>query len=227
MVEGENGRWKEILSGKYRYKVMAAVQGLIDAEGTMKGSCTINCYEYARTQRCEEWTQNKEKFKDDHFIRPYSALKIEDLAITNLEADSLPLEQKVKFNSVLNSSGEYRYFTVNLFSDLEENHFIADNRIADVDFGVQQDYVIFGNYTIPPDYVFDGVPDNIAISTQDKGVIFNRSMKVEGNLLNVRITVEYKRSFYPANTYTEFKDFHKKIFDKLNEQVVIKKKATP
>ncbi len=227
ILEGENGRWKEILSGKYRYKVMAAVQGQIDAEGKMNGSCLVNCYDYARVQRCEGWVQNKEKFKDDYFIKPYSGLKIEELVINNLDADSLPLEQKVKFSSVLNSSGDYRYFTVNLFSDLDKNHFIADNRIADVDFGVPQDYTIFGNYSIPPDYVFDGVPENIAMSTPDKGITFNRSMQVDGNLLNVRMTVEFKRSFYPANSYADFREFHKKLFDKLNEQVVIKKKTAP
>ena len=225
ILEGENGRWKEILSGKYRYKVMAAVQGQIDAEGKMNGSCLVNCYDYARVQRCEGWVQNKEKFKDDYFIKPYSGLKIEELVINNLDADSLPLEQKVKFSSVLNSSGDYRYFTVNLFSDLDKNHFIADNRIADVDFGVPQDYTIFGNYSIPPDYVFDGVPENIAMSTPDKGITFNRSMQVDGNLLNVRMTVEFKRSFYPANSYADFREFHKKLFDKLNEQVVIRKKT--
>jgi hypothetical protein len=227
IVDGENGRWKEILSGKFRFKIMSATQGQIDAEGNMKGNCLVSSYDYARVERCGEWKEDKEKFKDDYFIKPYSALRIEELVINNFEADSLPLEQKVIFNSSLNSSGDYRYFTVNLFSDLEKNYFIADNRIADVDFGVQKDYIIFGNYTIPPDYVFEGVPENIALSTPDKGVIFNRSIQVEGNLLNVRMTLEYKRSFYPADTYADFKDFHKKIFDKLNEQVVIKKKATP
>ena len=114
-----------------------------------------------------------------------------------------------------------------LFSDLEKNYFIAGERNSDIDFGVQKDYTIFGNYIIPADYVFDGVPENIAMSTPDKGIIFNRTIQVDGNLLNVRMTVEYKRSFYPAADYDNFKEFHKKLFDKLNEQVVIKKKALP
>ena len=227
IVEGENGRWAEILSGKYKYKVMAAVQGEITGEGIMKGSCLVNCYDYARVQRCESWVQNKEKFKEDYFIKPYSFCKIEDLAINNTEADSLPLEQKVKFSSVLNSSGEYRYFNTNLFSDLDKNPFVAAERVSDVDFGFLQEYTIFGNYTIPPDYVFDGLPENISMTTPDNGIVFNRTVQVEANLLNVRITVEFKRSFYPAASYAEFKEFYKKLFDKLNEQVVIKKKGTP
>ncbi len=227
IVEGEDGRWRDILSGKNRYKIMSAVQGEIDAAGNMKGTGLVNAYDYARVQRAKEWVKDKQKFRNDYFIRNYPALQIEDITINNLDADSLPLEQKVKFSSVLNSSGDYRYFSINLFSDMEANPFIADNRVSDVDFGVQQDYIIFGNFTIPPDYIFDGLPENITMTTSDNGIVFSRHVQAESNLLNVRMTIEFKRSFYAASSYPEFKEFYKKLFDKLNEQVVIKKKTAP
>jgi len=163
----------------------------------------------------------------NRLIKPYPALQIEEITINNLDADSMPLEQKVKFNSTLNSSGDYRYFSLNLFSDLEQNPFIADNRMSDIDFGVQQYFTVFGNYTIPTGYVFDGLPENISLSTSDNGIVFNRTVQVDANLLNVKMTLDFKRSFYPASSYSEFKDFYKKLFDKLNEQVVLKKKTTP
>ncbi len=225
--EGENGRWKEIVSGKQKYKIMAAVKGEIDAAGIMTGSGLVNCYDYARVQRCENWATNKEQFKDDHFIKPYPALKIEDITINNLDADSLPLEQKIKFSSVLNSSGAYRYFSMNIFSDLEINPFVANNRVSDIDFGIPQDYTIFGNYSIPPEYMFDGVPENLTLTTPDNGIVFSRAVQVEANLLNVRMTVEFKKTFYPADQYADFAAFYKKMFDKLNEQVVIKRKSSP
>lgn len=225
ILEGENGRWKDILAGKNKYKVMAAVQGEIDDAGNMKGNGLVNCYDYARAQRAKEWIEDKQKFREDYFIKYYPALQVEDIAVNNLEADSLPLEQKVKFSSALNSSGEYRYFSVNLFSDLEKNPFIADKRISDVDFGVQQEYLVFGNYTIPPGYVFEGVPENITMTTPDNDIVFSRVMMAESNLLNVRMTIEFKAPFYAADTYPDFKEFYKKLFEKLNEQVVIKKKT--
>ncbi|HAO46021.1 MAG TPA: DUF3857 domain-containing protein [Ferruginibacter sp.] len=227
IVEGETGRWKEILSGKYHYKVTAAVQGEIDAEGNMKGNCLVNCYDYARVQRCEELASNPGKFKDDYFYKPYPSVKVEDISINNATADSLPLEQKIKFSTSLNSSGNYRYFTVNLFSDLDKNHFIAEKRFSDVDFGIQQDYNLFGNFTIPADYVFDGLPETTTFSTPDRGILFTRTVNADGNLLNIRITVEFKRNFYGADSYADFREFHKKMFEKLNEQVVIKKKTSP
>lgn len=227
ILEGENGKWKDIVAGKYKYKVMAAVQGVIDNNGFMKGEALVNCNDYARLQRCETWQDNKARFKEAYFATPNTAIKIEDLTVNNAEADSLPLEQKLKFTAALNSSGNYKYFTINLFSDLDKNYFISDERIADIDFGYLQDYTIFGNFTIPQDYVFDGLPENISMVMPDNSIVFNRTVQAEENLLNIRITVEFKRPFYPVTSYPEFKEFHKKMFSKLNEQVVIKKKETP
>ena len=227
ILEGENGTWKEILSGKNKYKVIAAVQGEIDTAGKMKGNVLINCIDYARVKRCQQWAKNKEDFENDFFITPYPALKIEDIIVNNPETDSLPLEQKIKFSTVLNSSGNYRFFSVNLFAGLDENPFVANSRISDIDFGVQQEYIIFGNFTIPADYDFDAVPENITMTTPDNGIVFNRSVLVESNLLNVRMTIEFKKALYLAGSYTAFAAFYKKLFDKLNEQVVIKKKTTP
>jgi hypothetical protein len=223
--EGENGRWKQLLSGKSKYKVMAAIHGEIDETGNMKGTGLINCYDYARVQRVTEWTEDKQGFKNDYFVKPYPGLQVEEIVINNTEADSLPLEQKTRFNAVLNSSGDYRYFNINLFSGLEKNPFIASTRTADIDFGVNREYIIFGNYTIPDGYVFDGLPENISMVTPDNGIQFSRTVMAESNLLNVRMTVEFKRTFYTADTYPEFKEFYKKLFNNLNEQVVIKKKA--
>jgi hypothetical protein len=225
LPEGENGNWVELLAGKYKYKMVTAVQGEIDEFGIMKGTALANCYDYARVQRVSEFTKNIGKFKEDHFITPYKSLQVEDITVNNADSNSLPLEQKIKFTSVLNSSGDYRYFSINIFSFLETNPFIAQNRISDIDFGVQQDYTIFGNFTIPADYVFDGLPADIALTTSDKSIVFNRFVSADGNLLNVRMTIEFKRPFYEASSYAEFKEFYKKMFEKLNEQVVIKRKS--
>lgn len=226
IIDGEEGQWKDIAAGRYKYKLMAAVHGEIDAAGIMKGDGLVNCSDYARRPRCESWLKNKEQFKEEYFAKPYPALKIEDLTVNNADVDSLPLEQKVKFSTTLNSSGNYKYFTVSLFSDLDKNPFVADERIADIDFGVLQDYTMFGNYTIPEDYVFDVLPENISMIMPDTSIVFSRSMQADENSVSVKMSLEFKRTNYPAYYYPEIKEFYKKLFAKLNEQIVIKNKGT-
>lgn len=224
IVEGKTGRWKDMLSGSSKHRVMTAIQGEVDETGMMKGTALINCYDYAKAQRAKEYTDNKQKFREDYITGLYPGIRTDDIAVNNLDADSLPLEQKFKFSWPLSNSGGYRYFSLNLFSELNSNPFIAENRVSDIDYGVNKEYVIFGNYTIPPGYVFDGIPANIEMTTPSNDIVFNRVINVEENLLNVRMSIEFRNTFYAADTYAAFREFYKKLIDKLNEQVVIKKK---
>ena len=227
IVEGEKGSWMEIEAGKNKYKMRTAIQGEIDESGNMKGTALVTCYDYARVKKVKSWLNDKEHFRNEYLIKPYPTIHIEDIASSNLNADSLPFEQKIKFTSTLNSSGGYRYFAVNLFSDLVINPFVADSRISDIDFGVQQEYSIFGSYTLPAGFAFEGLPANVSMTTADNSIIFTRTVQVESNLLNVRMTLDFKKTFYTADSYPEFREFYKKLMDKLNEQVVIKKKTAP
>ena len=226
IVDGENGKWVDIIENKNKYKVMTALHGIIDDEGVLKGDGLVNCSGYAKKDRTRRWVLDKEKFKQEYFAQN-NAVKIEELVVNNVDIDSLPLEQKVKFSTTLNSSGNYRYFSINLFSDLEKNPFIAEERQTDIDFGFQKEFKLFGNYTIPVGYTFDALPEDISMVMPDNSIVFSRFIKAENNLLNVRISVEFKSSFYPAASYPEFKEFYKKLMAILNEQIVIKKKALP
>jgi hypothetical protein len=223
---GEDGMWKDIAADNYKYKVLTAVHGVVDTAGVMKGDGVIKSSDYARNERCENWLKNTDEFKEEYFSRPYPFLKIDNITVHNAYTDSLPLEQKVNFTMPLSNSGNYKYFTVNLFSDLDKNPFLADDRIADIDFGFQQQYNIYGNFFIPQNYTFDALPENISMIMPDTSIVFSRSIQAEENILNVRISVEFKKSFYPAANYPVFKEFYKKLFDKLNEPILIKKKET-
>lgn len=125
----------------------------------------------------------------------------------------------------LNNSGEYSYFNTNLFNDLEKNPFLEANRYADIDFGFQQEYTIYGNFTIPDGYVYETLPENVSMSMPGRGVLYSRVMSASGNTLNLKINVDFKQPFYLASTYEDFREFYKKLMNSLNEQVVIKKKA--
>ncbi len=225
VVEGETGFWKDVFSGRNKYKVMSALHAEIDAAGNIKGDGIVNCSEYARRQRAEKWAKDPVTFRVDYFSAP-AGTHITELTVNNAETDSLPLEQKVKFAGSLSGTGNYRYFNVNMFSDIDKNPFIAEERISDIDFGFTQEYIIYGNYSIPDEFVYDGLPENVSMIMPDTSIVFSRSLQATDNLLNVRITVDFRRPFYSAAMYPEFAAFYKKMFAKLNEQIVIKKKGT-
>lgn len=224
VATGESGKWITALPGKNKHKIVTAISGDIDGAGNVKGDALVNCFDYAKKQRIEKWHENHEEFKARYFYANNMGYKAFDVAINNIDNDSLPLEQRVKFSGALNGSGNYRYFTVNLFAGIDKNHFIANERATDIDFGCNQEYVIFGNYNIAPEYSFEEMPGNVTIIMPDTSIVFTRSVQQTDNILNIRIAIEFRQPFYSANIYPEFAAFYKKMFAKLNEQIVIKKK---
>ena len=224
IVDDDSGKWVDVINNTYKYQVMVALEGKIDDKGMMTGECSVNCSGYARKQRVDEYLKDTADFKQQHFIKPYPAVSVKEIIISNAEKDSLPLSQKISFSMPLNNSGGYSYFNTNLFNDLETNPFIEENRIADIDFGFQQEYHIYGNFTIPDGYVYETLPENVSMSMPRQGIQYSRIMNAADNTLNLMIKVDFRQPFYLASSYADFYEFYKKLMNSLSEQVVIKKK---
>jgi hypothetical protein len=116
---------------------------------------------------------------------------------------------------------------MNMFTGLEKNPFIQQERSSDVFFGTNQLYSVVANFTIPEGYAFEETPKNIKMIMPDTSIVFSRIVAAEGNQVNARITIEFKRPFYLVEQYPEFHEFYKQLFTFLNDQIVIRKKAQP
>ena len=207
---------------------MILLQAEITADGKLTGKASISSYDYARLRKISTARKGKKEFTEEYFSSNNPGITIDSVTLENIDKDSLPLLQKVYFNEQLNASGNYQYFSVNLFTGLEENPFVADQRISDVFFGILQNHSIVGNITIPDGFEFDELPKNIKMIMPDTSIVITRlAQVVDNNMLSFRISLEFKKPFYSAEEYEGFKEFYKKLFELLNEQFVIKKKANP
>jgi len=219
--------WESLWKDNLQYKNIVLLRGTIDNEGKLTGEASVSSYDYARLSRIPTARKGKKEFTEKYFSSNNPGIAIDSVTLENLDADSLPLTQKVYFNQQLSSSGDYQYFSVNLFTGLEKNLFVADQRISDVFFGMLQNHSVIGNFTIPDGYQFEELPKNIKMIMPDTSIVITRLAQAEGNRLMLRITLDFKKPFYTATEYEGFREFYKKLFDILNEQFVIRKKANP
>jgi hypothetical protein len=217
--------WKTLWDDKQQFKDVILLQGAIDAEGIMKGEAVVNSYDYSRVRRMPELKKGKEQFLEKYFTASNPGSQSDSLVIENEDVDSLPLIQKLKFTMPVSSSGNYKYFSVNLFTGLEKNPFVVDNRFSDVFFGANQSYNIVASVRIPDGYVFETLPKSIRMIMPDTSISMTRRLAADKNTLSVRITLEFKKPFYMVDEYPDFKEFYKKLFDLLNEQVAIRKEG--
>ncbi|MBC7889721.1 MAG: DUF3857 domain-containing protein [Ferruginibacter sp.] len=224
VVADDNWRWLEVADTLHKYKVITAVSGEITADGMMKGDALISSSGYARKQLYKDWLEGKEKFIAHQLGDKNIMVQIDGLELDNLETDSLPLEQKLRFSTALSNTGGHYYFNLNLFSALSINHFTATERRTDIDFSFPQEYTIYGNYTLAGNFRFEELPQDISLVMPDTSIVFKRFISHDNNSLNVRISVDFKRCYYAAEEYPDLAAFYKILLSKLNEAIIIKSK---
>ena len=216
--------WKSLWNKKQRFKESVNMQASIDENGIMKGQAVVSSDEYSRLIRMKYLKEGKEKFIKSFITDMNPNLQIDSLAYQNEATDTLPLIQVYQFNLKTNASGDYHYFSANLFSDFDKNPFIADDRVSDIYFGANQKYTITGNFVIPNNYKFDELPKNIKLIMPDTSIIFTRFVSATESIVSVRIVAEFNKPFYNTDEYINLQDFYKKMFNLLNEQFVFRKK---
>jgi len=215
--------WQPLWDEKEIFKDVVLINGAINEQGLLDGNATISSIDYSRSKRIPDLKLGKEKFIEKYFSSPNPGLKVDSVSIENEEIDTMPLLQKVSFTQNLSSSGDYKYFSTNLFTGLEKNPFTTDNRFSDVFFGANQKYIIVENFFIPDGYSFDEMPKNIKLMLPDTSIVFSRLIQAEQDHFNMRIELDFKKPVFTVEEYPDFREFYKKLFGLLNEQIVIKK----
>lgn len=205
-------------------KQMVSINAEIKPDGKMTGSAHINSYNYNRKDAVDKYKTDGEKKYTEFLQDKDNNLHISSIKFENMEVDTLPLLQVVDFKLDLAGSDEtYIYFNSNLFTSLRKNLFLSENRQTDIDFGYNNSYVIGGVFKLPAGYKTDALPKSATMSMPDNSIVFKRITAEEDGVISLRYSIVFKKSLYFKEDYPEFHDFFKKMFEMLNEQVVLKK----
>ena len=225
IVDKDTGGWIILEDTRDKFENNVLIISEISPEGLMKGEATVSSAAYCKNPRVKTWREERGSFQDHYFTKSFTGLKIDKIDVENDDNDTLPLKQKVQFSLPLNTSGNYQYFSLNMFQGLETNPFIGEQRYTDIDFGYNQSFRVTGKIFIPDGFEFEELPKNLKMIMPDTSIVLTRMMQKDENSIDFRMTVDFMRPYYAADAYAEFKEFYKRMFTTLNEQVVIKKKS--
>lgn len=224
-IDKDNKRYNMV----YLHKNMPARQVVlisaeIKADGKLEGTAEINSTSYYKVDAEKRYKTDGEKKYTEYLTDNDNNLKISSIKMANMEADSLPLVQSIGFKLELTGSDEhYIYLNPNLFTSLKINPFLSAKRMTDVDFGYLRDYSINGIYKIPTGYKIDALPKNVMMVMPDGSISFRRMIEEQDGNITVRYSIKYNKAEYSKNEYPEFYEFSKKMYEMLNEQIILKK----
>ena len=214
--------WLTLKTGNAR--VVTLINGIISPDGKLTGTSQISNSSYARKAFLEKYNELGEKNYIDEVQKKNAGLKITSLKLENAAVDSLALNQTFEFKYDLTEpDGDYMYFNPNLFTGLGDNPFLNETRISNIDFGPKYSYSINGRYQLPTGYKTDVLPKSVSMQMPDKGIIFKRVVAEQDGFIIVHYSIDFRKTVYTRDDYPSIRDFYKKMYDMLNEQVVLKK----
>jgi hypothetical protein len=218
-----------IVDESLQYKDLITVLANITPDENITGEVFMNSMDYARIRRLERYSRNSSEYINENFKKIKAALTIDSFDIMNENNDSLALQHKFFFNTPMDGTGDYKFIPINLFSGFESNPFTSNKRFSDINFGYKRTISINTFISITKDFLIDAVPKSVQLINPDKSVVFTRELHKDdaANKVVCRIKMEFKKSHYTADEYDEIKEFYKKMFEMLNEQIVVRKKAQP
>lgn len=200
------------------------IKAAINTNGKMSGTADILSDSYNKEKSLRLYNDLGEKKYINLLTDNNNEVKISALKLDNVKSDTLPLAQHVEFDMNLSASDDnYIYFNPNLFTTIGINPFLSENRYSDIDFHYSNKYIISGTYKIPNGYKVDILPKNQIMATEDKGLSFKRIMGEEDGTITVRYVITRKKKYYNKEEYSGLFQFYKKMYEMLNEQIVLKK----
>lgn len=192
--------------------------------GSLKGTAQLSASSYSKHHELRLYDKLGDKEYQNKFKAANNQLSITSLKLEDAEVDTLPLKENIDFNLELpGSDDKFIYFSPNIFTGIDDNPFASETRLTGVDFRYLKKIIINGRYKIPEGYKVESCPKSLLTYMPDKSITFKRvAGEMEGYII-VNYVIDYTRTAYDVGEYGDLREFYKKMFELLNEQVVLKK----
>ncbi len=221
LVDKKNFNLIKIAGGNKAYRNIITINGTMDAKGLVTGEAQIRSLEYARQMRLTSVKNNRSRFINENFEKPYDGMTIDSVMIISPDHDSIPFEQNIKYKQQSNESGGLTFYNSNLFTGLEKNPFLSSVRFTNVNFGYPYNIMLEETVKLPAGTKID-VPEDKFTSFDNNKITATRAVKYENGELKISIRFIQNVTLIKAEEYAGMKDFYKKMIDMLNEPIVMK-----
>ncbi|WP_428328227.1 DUF3857 domain-containing protein [Mucilaginibacter sp.] len=203
---------------------VVSINAQIIPNGKISGTAQINSFNYNKDAKLLIYKLIGEKKYNELLLDGDNNLKITSFKLQNADSLSLPLTQDIVFEQTLQATDDkYMYFNPNLFSLLRNNPFLSETRYSAVDLKFNKYYSVAGRYKEPAGYNADGLPPDINLIMPDKSISFKRITAEQDGYIIVHFIIEYRKSYFFKDEYPALRQFSKKMFEMINEQIVLKK----
>lgn len=225
IVKQPKGTLNNIVDTAALYKEDININASVNKDGILNGAFSMESFDYAKGYRLQNLSTKSVSENQKIITGNMPGLNISEIKTENKDDDSVALITKNDFSLALNHSSEYYFLPSNFLTGLNENPFISDNRFSNINFGYKQLIQLTMHIKVDTSFTTNALPKSIKLRDSEGGLVFIRNVldKKQQNEMIITSTLEINKNLYPVSQYNVIKDFYKKLFDLLNEQIVLKK----
>ncbi|WKN30266.1 transglutaminase domain-containing protein [Porifericola rhodea] len=151
--------------------------------------------------------------------------EMKDLAFLNLEDKNKPLIITYNTSYEAEALGDLIY--INPYERIiQENPFNKPERYYPVNFGLRKVHRYNFTFMLPEGYVVDELPEDVSLSTPQKGITYSSMSKVNGSTVQVSALLQLSKVSYSVEEYQELRSFYAEMIDKQGQNIVLKPDKT-
>lgn len=200
------------------------LMGQIDATGKVSGKVRANLTDFeAHDFRTSFAGQNPEQYQER--LEERLGADVSEYGCENKTDCTKPITETYSFVSseLVEQIGGKMYVNPMVFLAESKNPFVMDQRILPVFFGHPKQMRYNINLQVPDGYAVESVPQSVSITTGENVCNFNFNLVHKDNRIQLNVTHETNSAFVSAGFYPALKEFYRKMIEKQQEKIVLKK----
>jgi hypothetical protein len=222
IVDKKNSGWLTIYDDRKKEKSFVTVSLNLGKDGKLAGIGRAAYSDYARNLRLNDY--RKKQLKDRLTMKGDINLNIDSLQVQNENLWQKPLDVQITCTGKAKTSGKYTLIPYDLFMGLEDNPFTADKRQTNINFGYLQDLQVTGYINLPEGYTVESLPKSMKMQMSDSSILFKRIFQqASPTQLAFQLRIQHLRPEYSTVEYDDLKAYYKKMYELLDERIVLKK----
>jgi len=208
----------------YTSKKNTVILTSLDADGTLKGKARIQRTDYSGYEfRNYRGDQSAEQYME-RLESNFGSSLISDYQVENLSDLGKPVTETFNFSNENHAeivAGKI-YLNPMLFL-VKQNPLVSEDRKLPLFFGYPEMEKYTINIDIPKGYAVESIPESLSLSLGDKSGSFSFRILGLENKVQIIVVKEINVALVSSSVYREWKDFFRRMSDKENEKIVLKK----
>jgi hypothetical protein len=217
----DSTQWLKVVDKRPLLKQHVNIFADLDSAGLLKGTATLQHFNYAKSVVMDTSGEIKSNNFFDHKTPGLTLLTSQR---ENYDISGEPLTETIDFSFEPQQTNDFFFINPQFLAAENKNPFTTNSRNTDIDFISNQEHILNLQFSLPANFEVDHLPKNMLVIAPDSSFSYQRTFSTDGKDVYMSQLFTVAKPVFQKNEYDGIFDFFKRMYALRNEEIVIKKK---